>query len=144
MASSVECGECGTSLDLQVMANDTGTEPRVPCPMCGSTKRRHIVNIEEKQRQEPHTSIGLKYRRPGKKKPIREIKMGDDVHRDTGTWSYLMREIDYEHKHYVEHIVRADGTVIDTDEPLSEHQRHGSAKTRQPKRVDRGPGDKSG
>jgi hypothetical protein len=74
--------------------------------------------------------IGLKHKRPGHKKPIYESVSGDDLHRDSGQWNKLTREIDRENNRYKEIITNPkSGEIIrQVDEPLCEHTGRGSAK----------------
>jgi hypothetical protein len=76
------------------------------------------------------SKIGLKQKRPGYKQPIYESVSGDDLHRATGQWNELTREIDRENDRYRERIVNPQsGEVIrHVDEPLTNHTGRGSAK----------------
>lgn len=80
---------------------------------------------------------GLKQKRPGNKKPIYESVSGDDLHRATGQWNKLIREIDRENDHYRERIVnpQTGEVILDCDEPLTAHTGHGSAKQAKGKMV---------
>jgi hypothetical protein len=64
-----------------------------------------------------------------------EAKIGDDLHRKSGRWMKLERRIDREENHYYEKITDPDtGKIIHlSDEPLSRHQGHGSAKSKDEK-----------
>jgi hypothetical protein len=74
--------------------------------------------------------LGLKHKRPGHKKAIYESVTGDDLHRNSGEWNKITREIDRENNRYSETIVNPiNGKVLrQVDEPLSEHTGRGSAK----------------
>jgi len=74
--------------------------------------------------------IGMKHKRPGHKKPIYESVSGDDLHRATGQWNKLTREIDRENNRYKEVIINPEsGEVIrHCEEPLTKHFDRGSAK----------------
>lgn len=74
--------------------------------------------------------IGLKHKRPGHKKPIYESVSGDDLHRATGQWNHLTREIDRENDRYKERIVDSQtGEIIrQVEEPLTKHVGRGYAK----------------
>ena len=63
-------------------------------------------------------------------RPYLESKAGDDLFRDTGEWLSLQRVIDRENDLYKERISNPQtGEVIRyREEPLSQHQGHGSAK----------------
>ncbi len=117
----VTCGHCGFAID-------PAEHPSI-CPECGGADR--LIESADTGTIESHDLIKLKKKRPGKKKPYEELKVGEDLHRDTGTWSKLDRRIDRENDRYQEHIENAEGRVVrHVDEPLSEHQGHGSAKKR--------------
>ena len=74
----------------------------------------------------------MKHKRPGIKKPIYECVSGDDLHRDSGQWNKLTREIDRENNRYRELIVNPESgeTIRECDEPLTEHFGRGSAKSK--------------
>jgi hypothetical protein len=74
----------------------------------------------------------LKARRRGQGKPFLEQKVGDDLHRKTGTWNRLERVIDREHDRYREHIVdpQSGAVLRDVDEPLSQHHRTAPPRAR--------------
>ena len=57
--------------------------------------------------------IGIKHKRQGIKKPVYECVSGDDLHRVSGQWNKLTREIDRENNRYSELIVNPEtGEVI--------------------------------
>jgi hypothetical protein len=72
----------------------------------------------------------MKQKRPGHKKPIYESVSGDDLHRASGQWNKLTREIDRENNRYMELIINPEtGQVLrHCDEPLTSHVDRGSAK----------------
>lgn len=72
----------------------------------------------------------MKQKRPGHRKPIYESVSGDDLHRDTGQWNKLTREIDRENNRYKEVIKNPDNGEIlrHCEEPLTDHFGRGSAK----------------
>lgn len=74
--------------------------------------------------------VGLKHKRPAKSKPIYESVSGDDLHRTSGKWNRLEREIDRDDDRYRERIVDGEtGEIIrQVDEPLTSHTGRGSAK----------------
>ena len=125
----VSCSQCGTRIDEP---HNTPHEQRVPCPSCGSIARTFNVHLNETLTL--REKLGVKQKRPGHKKPIYESVGGDDLHRDTGQWNHLSREIDRLNDRYREKIVNPKtGEVIrEVDEPLSEHVTRGSAKPRAP------------
>ena len=100
----------------------------MPCPHCGS--RRRIIGAEVTESLTVREKWGMKHKRPGHKKPISESVTGDDLHRQSGQWNKLDRTIDRLNDRYTELITDpVTGTVIRScDEPLSDHQGHGTAK----------------
>ena len=119
------CAACGEQLDEPA---GMLPEQRKPCPSCGSLARNFSVHIHETLTF--REKLGMKQKRPGHKKPIYESVSGDDLHRATGQWNKLTREIDRENNRYKEVIVNpASGEVLrHCDEPLTEHVARGSAK----------------
>jgi hypothetical protein len=129
---STSCSVCGAVIDEPA---STPVEERRPCPSCGSTARTFSAHVHESVTF--REKIGLKHKRPGHKKPIYESVSGEDLHRATGQWNQLTREIDRENNRYKEVIVNPQtGEVIrNVDEPLTSHTGRGSIK---PKPSDRG------
>lgn len=123
------CSTCGYEYRNPKALGSQVPESRKPCPKCGSKRITFQVKIAETITL--RSMLGIKSRRKGEKKPYVEMKSGDDLHRKTGRWSKLTRHIDREKNHYHERITDAEtGDVIhETDEPLSEHTGHGSAKS---------------
>jgi len=77
----------------------------------------------------PFSTIRSAERRGGK--PLVTGKRGEELHRDTGRFRWIERIIDRGRNRYYEKVVDDQGTIIqEADEPLDEHQRHGSAKPR--------------
>lgn len=73
--------------------------------------------------------LGLKHKRPGHKKPLLEMKVGDSMSVD-GTIAQIDQLIDrtVDPPQYRKRVVKADGTVVrDVSHPLSEHIDRGSA-----------------
>ena len=124
---SVLCSSCKTLINEPP---NISVDERKQCPNCGSLVRIFNADIEEKLTI--REKIGLKHKRPGHKKPIYESVSGDDLHRATGNWNKLTREIDRENNLYKELIINPDsGDVIrNCQEPLSEHVNRGSAKSK--------------
>jgi DNA-directed RNA polymerase subunit RPC12/RpoP len=88
VTQSTRCANCKAPI-----YEDPGTaaENRIPCTNCGSTLRDHFVTVEDTVTV--HEMIGLKGKRPGKKKPFIEQKSGDDLHRKSDRWMKLVRVI---------------------------------------------------
>lgn len=100
----------------------------MPCPKCGS--RRRVIEVYVTESLILREKWAMKQERPGRKKPISESVMGDDLHRQSGQWNKLERTIDRENDRYTELITDpVTGNVIRScDEPLSQHQGRGTAK----------------
>ncbi len=117
---SYQCLECNHKL----------TAKKTICPKCNTKKRkvylklRDSITIYNNLRTKTRKDIG------GKTKITEEQKIGDDYHRKTKKWNFLHRIIDRLNDRYYEVIKdRNTGKVIEeTEEKLSEHQGHGSAK----------------
>jgi hypothetical protein len=119
------CAGCGA------LINEPASLPvadRKPCSSCGSKARNFGAHIHESL--SIREKIGMKQKRPGHKKPIYESVSGDDLHRVSGKWNKLTREIDREKNHYREVIVNPETgeTLRHCDEPLTDHINRGSAK----------------
>lgn len=103
--------------------------PKV-CPQCGGTKR--IINMVVVDKIVFHDSIQGRLKRiiNGKIKVIHKQKIGDSYHRDTKKWNFRKMIVDLLNNRYVETITdKETGEIIKhTDEKLSDHIGHGSAK----------------
>jgi len=77
-----------------------------------------------------HSKLALKAKRGGKGRPFMEHVVGDDLHRKSGVWMKLTRVIDHVRNWYSEKVFnpKTGEVVHETEEPLSDHQGHGSAK----------------
>jgi len=79
-----------------------------------------------------------KFKDPARRKKDRirsEQTVGDDYYRDLGTWSKRNMIVDRDNNKYFEEIIDSTGKVIRRiEEPLDQHQGHGSAKHRSAKR----------
>jgi hypothetical protein len=76
---------------------------RQPCPECGSLGRRYMIEVSETI--EARESVGLKARHEGQRRPFRDGKYGDSLHRLTGKWNRRDMTIDREHDRYTERVV---------------------------------------
>ena len=75
--TAVECAN-GHALDESA---STSVEKRQPCPLCGSLGRNVSIHVEAKLKL--HTRLDLKAKRPGLRKPFRDISLATT--RDCGT-----------------------------------------------------------
>ena len=123
---TTHCADCGAPISEPA---STPISRRKPCAACGSTKRTFAEHVSESITL--REKLGMKQKRPGHKKPIYESVSGDDLHRKSGQWNKLIREIDRENDRYREEIRNPEtGKIIhQCDEPLSKHTRHGSDKS---------------
>ncbi len=121
----IECGECGEILDEPTDQTETD---RMPCPNCGSL-RRH-VRLSFSETLTLHEKRKLKAKGPEGGKPRYESVQGDDLHQKSGRWMKLKRIIDRVNDWYQEIITdpKTGEVVHKTEDPLSEHRGHGSAK----------------
>ena len=80
-----------------------------------------------------HDMIGLKVRAAEGGKPLREVKSGEELHRDSGEWRSIKRTVDRKTDRYRETVTRPDGEIVrNVDEKLSEHRGHGNAARKPP------------
>lgn len=127
MPTSIDilCADCGAPIDEPA---SLPVADRLPCAACGSKARNFSAHTHESLTI--REKIGMKQKRPGHKKPIYESVSGDDLHRLSGQWNKLTREIDRENNRYREVIVNPETgeTLRHCDEPLTDHINRGSAK----------------
>jgi hypothetical protein len=117
----ISCGDCGEDFtnDPQLLASGE------PCPSCGS----HDRHVELSDTVTAHAKIAL-IARDAAGRWFAKVKAGDEFFHLTQRWHRLFRRIDRNADRYSEHITDAKtGAVIrSVEEPLSEHEGHGSAK----------------
>lgn len=121
------CSQCGKRIEEPL---DTPAEKRMACPGCGSTARTFNVYVQDTLSPLLREKLGLKRKHPGHKKPVYESVSGDDLHRKSGQWNRITREIDRERKRYKEIIINpmAGEVILSIDEPLTDHTGRGLAK----------------
>jgi hypothetical protein len=118
------CGDCQQELDESA---SLAPDKRSPCPRCGSLTRILYASA----RMEVRTYVGFKLRqkRPGVSGYLVEHLQRREVRVSVGDTVEKLRVIDRENDRYLEKVTAEDGTVLhETDEHLSEHRGHGSAK----------------
>lgn len=122
---STFCGACGGPIGEPAT---TLPAEKKPCPLCGSLTRNFHAHVTESLTV--REKFGMKLKRPGIKKPVYESVAGDDLHRATGQWNKLTREIDRENNRYNEVIADSQSGEVfrQCDEPLTKHTGRGSAK----------------
>jgi hypothetical protein len=131
---TVRCGNCDLELEE---APGTPVDERRGCPRCGSMSRHFSLSISESVTV--HGMLELKGRHATGGRPFNEQKVGDELHRKSGRWMRLERVIDRAKNWYREVVTDHEtGKIVhQCDEPLSDHQGHGTAK----KTPKRGAGD---
>lgn len=120
----VSCAACGTAYDC---AGDT-PEQRVPCPSCGAVGRSFDVSSTEKL--SVRDGYGVTAKRQGEPRPYIEDRGVPSYSRSREKIVLHERIIDRENDRYFEKVSDYDtGEIIHhCEEPLSQHQGHGSAK----------------
>ena len=127
----IECSECGAIIDD---AKDT-PDSRVPCPSCGGVKRTVHVSITETV--VVRYGIGVKAKRPEERRPYVEDRSMPSYSHSRGKVVLREQVIDRDNDRYFEKVTdyETGGVIHHNEEPLSQHQGHGSAK------VNKGPAD---
>jgi hypothetical protein len=103
-----------------------------PCENCGQRGLKIAVQATAKIAHQVH--VGMKAKRPGRKKPIYDAKMGDSQSTATGQWNQVEQIIDrtnttHDESWYTKRVVTKDGEVLrDVSEPLKDHTGRGDAK----------------
>ena len=118
------CSDCETVI---TSANDVESY-RTPCPSCGSTKRTIGVSISASV--VARAFIGLKAKRPGKKRPYVEDISKPSYSFDRKKLVHRHTLIDRDNDIYSEIVTDFETREVihQNREPLSEHIGHGSAK----------------
>lgn len=99
------CGECGSALGER---SDLPVEERRPCPSCGSIARR--FDLELAGSVDLRSSLGLKARHAGERRPFLEHFSGADFSTRFRRWMDKLRRIDRENDRYDE-VVTDPGRV---------------------------------
>jgi hypothetical protein len=122
------CADCGGAVDELPGA---AMEDRSPCPLCGSLYRR--VDLQLAGKIEVRSSLSVKAKTPGEKKPFVEQRVGSSLFRKSGRWSFIDQLIDRRNNRYRKKIVDEESGVVlrDDDGKLTDHQGFGSAKRRE-------------
>lgn len=124
------CGDCDALIGiLEGDAPPNGLR----CSACGSERLTVLITVgdECKTREQ----VDLAVRSGGGGKPVRKVRSGDSYSHARQKWVELHRDVNRLEDRYSEVVSDPQtGEVIHKcDEPLSEHQGHGSAKERTPK-----------
>lgn len=121
---TIECADCGAEVD----ARGDKPEQRMPCGQCGNTKRNYYVSVSESV--VVRDGIGVKAKRSGEKKPYIEDLGVPDYSRSFEKVVHRERVIECDNDRYFEKITDYESgeAIHHCEEPLSQHQGHGSAK----------------
>jgi hypothetical protein len=122
----IECSECGAVIDTGGGIPDA----RAHCPKCGGLRRTVYASVIEAAVL--RDGVGVKAKRRSDRRPYLEDSAMPSYSHDKG--KVLLREqiIDRDNDRYFEKVTDYEtGEVIHhNEEPLSQHQGHGSAKIR--------------
>lgn len=123
---TTKCVDCGTLIDV----NGDTLQDRTSCTKCGSRNRAHSVSIIESIAI--RDGYGLKAKRPGEKRPYIEDLSLPDFSRSRNKLVHRERVIDRDNDSYFEKITdyQTEEVIHHCEEPLSQHQGHGSAKNK--------------
>jgi hypothetical protein len=123
----VFCSTCNADLPTNYCEPDF---IETPCPACGSTKRLVEIISEEHYDRPIREESRSRLFQQGYKKPILEEISRDDWSRSRGRWVQLDRTIDRLNDRYTERVIdpESEEVIHHCDEPLSQHQGHGSAR----------------
>lgn len=123
------CQDCNTTIDEA----KESAEGRLPCPGCGSLKRRFDEVLSERLVAGVMMSTKAYAAGLSKRKGIRfESKDGDSYSISLNRFVKLSQLVDHMAKRYVKKVVDpVTGEFLrEVDEPLGEHQGRGSAQKR--------------
>ncbi len=130
VSRTVNCLGCGAQLSY----DHYGPSQPVPCPFCGSMGRNVSAGsvsmvLSSRFRAFVRGKVGRG------RKWLRKFKVGDDLYRKTGRWSWLRQEEDRTDPdpanwRYRKKIIdtEMDKVLRDEDKPLLEHRGPGRAK----------------
>lgn len=129
-ARKVICNNCKKEIEKQ---EGDISKTFIECPHCLSKSISIYEIFEEDAVLDIKESYRDKLRNENlksKEKLRKNIFSGDDLHRKSGKWYKKERIIDRDNDSYKEIVIDPDtGLVIHScEEPLSQHQGHGSAK----------------
>jgi len=118
----VRCKGCNETL-----GEGPDSEPRTPCPKCGSTIRIYEAHVVDSVRA--LDSLGFKLKRPGRKRPAVEGTSGYDRTAE-GRLVKKQSLFDREGDRRFEHVEDDEtGEVLHhSDHKLTEHRGHGADK----------------
>jgi len=131
----VYCGNqhCGIVLKEPV---DISEEKRQPCPECGSLSRAKNLKLSDETTVKDFIDIKKKseepHKFPSRKKQRVHLQQGDQINHETGKWISKVWRVDKDISPawYTEILIDTEtGKIIKhVEEPLDQHQGHGSDK----------------
>ncbi len=124
------CSGCGYEYADGDAAGSQKPDERQPCPTCGSSGITFGKHLESSISL--HGMLGVKAKHPNIKKPFVELKTGSNLQYKTGLWAWLVRRTDRDNNQYSEKVtdLTTNEIIHETNEPLDQHQGHGSAKNK--------------
>ena len=125
-AHAVECRACGSAIDVSLDPPNA----QAPCHACGSSLRNFNVSIVEAA--VARDGLGVKVKRVGDRRPYVEDKGIPSYSHRLGKLVFRHVWIDRDNDWYSETVTDYEtGEIVhECKEPLSQHQGHGSAKSR--------------
>ena len=95
-------------------------------------KKKKPISLRLSENIEIHEKAKISQKSPGNKKPIVNIITGDSLTKKTGKWAHREMYINKKRDNYREIVIdKITGYVLHfTEELLSQHKGHGSAKKR--------------
>lgn len=136
MITLVTCADCSSALPEEWVSDAAERQ----CPNCGSLKKLVRVELRDEVRVEVHDSLRGKVKDPSRRskdKVRKDFFSGDDLRKSDGTWMTKERVLDRDNDSYMEKVVdpKTGEVVHFTQEPLSQHLGHGSAKPKEPPKL---------
>jgi Zn ribbon nucleic-acid-binding protein len=125
-AETIVCSNCGATLTGALSSEDLAE--RKTCANCGSSSRSYHEFIAESVMV--RDGLGMKAKRPDKKRPHIETKDGPEHSRSRDKLVHRVQIFDRDNDRYVERVTDYEsGEVIrKCEELLSKHLGHGSDK----------------
>ncbi len=123
---TIKCSNCDTDLP-----RNWSSFTKKICPKCDSNRTTTTINIVDNFSFKKNIKGKVKNKKyNSKKNPRYKFFHGDELRKNDGKWMLKDRIIDKDNDKYFEKVTDPEiGEVIHyTEEPLSEHFHHGSAK----------------
>ena len=132
---TVKCSTCGHILPSETASS----KEEIPCSKCGSIQKDITVSVEGVEEKVPlHDCVRGKVKdktMPSKDNPRVDFITGDDLRKKDNKWMKKSRTIDKDNNLYKETVIdpKTNEVVHHCEESLSDHQGHGSAKSKEGK-----------